>query len=86
MRMALAVLAIGAAALAAPAQAQTYGSNYPVCLHVYGPVSYYECSYGSLAQCNVSASGRAAQCVTNPYVAQAAYGDPPLRKRARRIY
>ena len=69
-----------------PAQAQTYGSNYPVCLHVYGPVSYYECSYGSLAQCNVSASGRAAQCVTNPYVAQAAYGDPPLRKRARRIY
>ena len=86
MRMALAVLAIGAAALAAPAQAQTYGSNYPVCLLVYGPVSYYECSYGSLAQCNVSASGRAAQCVTNPYVAQAAYGDPPLRKRARRIY
>ena len=86
MRMALAVLAIGAAALAAPAQAQTYGSNYPVCLHVYGPVSYYECSYGSLAQCNVSASGRAAQCVTNPYVAQAAYGDPPLRKRARRIF
>ena len=86
MRMALAVLAIGAAALAAPAQAQTYGSNYPVCLHVYGPVTYYECSYGSLAQCNLSASGRAAQCVTNPYVAQAAYGDPPLRKRARRIY
>ena len=86
MRMALAVLAIGAAALAAPAQAQTYGSNYPVCLHVYGPVTYYECSYRSLAQCNASAAGRAAQCVTNPYVAQAAYGDLPPRKRARRIY
>ena len=35
--LALAILAIGAASAAAPAQAQTYDPNYPVCLHVYGP-------------------------------------------------
>ena len=34
--LALAILAIGAASAAAPAQAQTYDPNYPVCLHVYG--------------------------------------------------
>ena len=43
--LALAVLAIGAASAAAPAQAQTYDPNYPVCLHVYGRISYYECPY-----------------------------------------
>ena len=42
--LALAILAIGATAAAAPAQAQTYDPNYPVCLHVYGRISYYECS------------------------------------------
>ena len=50
--LALAILAIGAASAAAPAQAQTYDPNYPVCLHVYGRISYYECSYTSLPQCN----------------------------------
>jgi hypothetical protein len=84
--LALAALAIAAASVAAPAQAQTYGSNYPVCLHVYGPVTYYECNFTSIGQCNVSAAGRAAQCVTNPYVANAAYGNTPVRKRARGVY
>ena len=84
--LALAALAIAAASVAAPAQAQTYGSNYPVCLHVYGPVTYYECNFISIGQCNVSAAGRAAQCVTNPYVANAAYGNGPVRKRARGVY
>jgi uncharacterized protein DUF3551 len=83
---ALAALAIAAVSIAAPAQAQTYGSGYPVCLHVYGPVTYYECNYTSLAQCNGSASGRAAQCVINPYAANAAYGDAPVRRRARHVY
>ena len=73
---ALAILAIAAAS--APAQAQTYGSDYPVCLHVYGPVTYYECRYTSIPQCNQSASGRAAQCVVNPY---ASYQERPVRKR-----
>jgi hypothetical protein len=84
--LALATLAIGAASIVAPAQAQTYGSDYPVCLHVYGPNTYYECRYTSIAQCNQSASGRAAQCETNPYAANAAYGDVPVRKRAHRAY
>jgi hypothetical protein len=75
---ALAILAIGTISAAAPARAQTYGEGYPVCLHVYGPVTYYECRYTSLPQCNQSAAGRSAQCVLNPY---AAYQDRPVRKR-----
>jgi hypothetical protein len=79
--LALAILAIGAASVAAPAQAQTYDPNFPVCLHVYGRISYYDCTYYTLPQCNASASGRAAQCVINPYVANA-YQERPVRKRA----
>ena len=87
MRMsALAALAMTAVSVAAPAQAQTYGSNYPVCLHVYAPINYYECRYTSIGQCNQSASGRAAQCVTNPYAANAAYDHLQVSKRFRRGY
>ena len=43
--LALAILAIGTVSAAAPAQAQTYDPGYPVCLHVYGRITYYECSY-----------------------------------------
>ena len=81
----LAAVAVGAIWLAAPAQAQTYDPNYPVCLHVYGPVTYYECGYTSLPQCNMSASGRSAQCVINPYFANAAE-DRPMRRRHRGVY
>ncbi|MCP4619116.1 MAG: DUF3551 domain-containing protein [Bradyrhizobium sp.] len=86
MRLVYALLAVGAALAAQPAGAQTYGAGYPVCLHVYGPVTYYDCAYTSIAQCNASASGRAAQCIQNPYLAQAyvplVYGS----RRARRAY
>ena len=85
MRMlALTILAIATVPLAAPATAQTYAPNYPVCLHVYGPVSYYECRYSSLAQCNATASGRAAQCISNPNFANAEepMGRPSRRSRA----
>jgi hypothetical protein len=78
--VALAIFA--AAAAAAPAQAQTYDPNYPVCLHVMGRVSYYECTYTSLPQCNMSASGRSAQCVINPYYAYASQ-DPSARRYKR---
>jgi hypothetical protein len=84
--LALAILAIGTISAAVPARAQTYGGGYPVCLHVYGRATYYECRYTSMAQCNQSASGRSAQCEINPYAANAAYGDVPVRKRARRTY
>ena len=80
--LALAILAIGAASAAAPAQAQTYDPRYPVCLHVYGRISYYDCSYTSLPQCNSSASGRPAQCVTNPYFAHASQ-EPTARRYKR---
>ena len=84
--LALAALAIGAVSIAAPAPAQTYSPDYPVCLHVYGRATYYECRYTSIAQCNQSASGRSAQCEVNPYAANAALGNSPVRKRARAAY
>jgi hypothetical protein len=53
---------------AASAQAQTYDPNYPVCLQTFGRVgNTISCGYTSMAQCRMSASGRAAQCITNPY-------------------
>jgi Protein of unknown function (DUF3551) len=78
----LAVLAIGIMTAVGPVRAQTYDPSYPVCLHVYGPVSYYECRYWSLPQCAVSASGRPAQCVVNPYAANA-YQEPTLHHHRR---
>ena len=60
-------------ALPAPASAQTYDPSYPVCLQVYQGFTdyYFECAYRTMAQCQMSASGRSAQCVVNPY-----YGGP----------
>jgi hypothetical protein len=78
---ALAILAIATAA-AGPAAAQTYAPGYPVCLHVYGPATYYECRYTSMEQCAITASGRSAQCVLNPYVANAEVPAPYRRHRA----
>jgi hypothetical protein len=82
--LALAILAIRTVSIG-PAAAQTYDPAYPVCLHVYTRgANYYECRYTSLPQCNASASGRAAQCVINPYFAsgeeRAGY------RRHRRVY
>ncbi|MBV9564020.1 MAG: DUF3551 domain-containing protein [Bradyrhizobium sp.] len=74
----LALLAGGALALAAPAQAQTYDPNYPVCLHVFSRgANYYQCTYTSLAQCHLSASGRAGTCDVNPYFQGGAFYDEP---------
>jgi hypothetical protein len=70
----LAILAVGVVQMAAPARAQTYDPNYPFCVQVYqgSMVDYYfDCSYQTMAACQMSASGRAAQCVVNPY-----YGGP----------
>jgi len=80
------IVTVGAVlALSSPVRAQTYAPNYPVCLHVYGPVTYYECNYTSIEQCNLSASGRSAQCVINPYYASASYPPAP-RHRYRYRY
>jgi hypothetical protein len=62
------VPAIAMMLASAPAQAQTYDPNYPICLQTYGRAgNYIDCRYTSIVQCRLSASGRAAQCVTNPY-------------------
>jgi Protein of unknown function (DUF3551). len=81
--LALAISAIGIVSME-PASAQTYDPAYPVCLHLYGRINYYECRYTSLPQCNASASGRAAQCIVNPYFAGAQ--QPAGYRRHRRVY
>jgi hypothetical protein len=69
----LALVIVGFAMLwsAGSAKAQTFDPKYPVCMHVFGAPTYYECRFMSLAQCAQSASGRGAQCIVNPYVANA---------------
>jgi hypothetical protein len=85
---ALAILTIAAVLTATPALAQTYDPRYPVCLQVYqGFVDYYfECAYTSLAQCNMSASGRAASCVINPYYTGAKASPGRRARKQRRVY
>lgn len=75
----LASLAAAASFAASQAPAQTYDPSYPVCLHVFGKVNYYECRYTSLAQCNFSASGRSALCIINPYFAAGRVPGPAVR-------
>lgn len=81
-----AVLAIAAVLAAPSARAQTYDPAYPVCLQVYqGFVDYYfECAYTSMPQCQMSASGRAASCVINPYYRGGK--KPPRKARKPRVY
>jgi hypothetical protein len=84
---ALAILTTAAVLTAAPVRAQTYDPNYPVCLQTYGiDGGYIDCSYHSLPQCAQSASGRAAQCITNPYFAGGQAPGGPRSRRDRRGY
>jgi hypothetical protein len=69
---ALAILTTVTILTAAPTLAQTYSPDHPVCLQAYRlGGGYIECAYTSLAQCALSASGCAAQCIINPYLASA---------------
>jgi len=79
-----AILVIAAVPLAAPARAQTYDPNYPICLQIYDDMVHYtfECAYTSMPQCQASASGRNAQCVVNPYYPKTPVKPVPRRKRA----
>ena len=66
------ILVVAALLAAVPAQAQTYDPAYPICLQVNDNMgSYISCRYVSMQQCRLSASGRAAQCLVNPYFARA---------------
>ncbi|HEY0327854.1 MAG TPA: DUF3551 domain-containing protein [Rhodopseudomonas sp.] len=60
--------------------------DYPVCLRVYQTyVDYYdECAYTSIPQCQASASGRAAQCLENPFYAAPAPRPVAPRPRPHR--
>jgi hypothetical protein len=83
---ALVISTIATVLAAAPARAQTYSPDYPVCLHAFGEkAGYIECGYTSLAQCALSASGRAAQCIINPYFANAQMPAGPHYRRHRSV-
>jgi hypothetical protein len=62
---ALMVIGVVAAIDAAPATA----GSYPFCIQGdnYGDGTIGDCSFSSYAQCQASASGRAARCAANPY-------------------
>jgi hypothetical protein len=80
------VAVIGAMLPASPARAQTYDPAYPICLQVFGVQGgYIACGYTSMNQCRLSAWGRAAQCIVNPYFGQnvKAQGRAPRRGFAR---
>ena len=85
--LALAILTIVTVSAAPSVRAQTYDPAYPVCLQIYQSWNdyYFECAYTSLPQCNASASGRAAQCVINPYFASALVPAGPHHRRHRSV-
>ena len=84
---ALAILATAAMLAAAPVRAQTYDPDYPVCLQVYAAYGgYIRCAYTSLAQCALTASGRSAQCIVNPYFAGARAPAGPRHRQRRSGY
>jgi len=85
---ALAILTLLTVLSAVPAKAQTYGGNGPICLERYewgGSRSIY-CEYYSMAQCQATASGLPAMCVTNPYYSSAQMPRDPVHRQLRRGY
>jgi hypothetical protein len=86
--LAWAILTIGMVSAAGQARAQTYNPAFPVCMHVvfWGGGAYEDCSYYTMAQCAMSASGRAAQCNLNPFYAGATASPGRNDRRYRRVY
>jgi Protein of unknown function (DUF3551) len=87
--MRIPALAIFTVALASgQAVAQRYDPAYPVCMHVipWGGGDYYECSFQSMAQCAMSASGRGATCDPNPYFNRATSSPRQRGRRSGREY
>jgi hypothetical protein len=82
----LTLTAIEVFSAAGPARAQTYDPNYPVCMQVFFPASFYDCSFTSLPQCAATASGRPALCRVNPYFANALEVPTGPHHRQRRAY
>jgi hypothetical protein len=85
--LALAIMSSVTVFTSAPTLAQTYSPDYPVCLQSYRlGGSGIECGYTSLAQCAMSASGRAAQCIINPYFTTAQLPRKPHYRQQRHVY
>jgi Protein of unknown function (DUF3551) len=84
MRMLGWMILFGAPILAvAPATAQRYDPNYPVCLQRWGlgGGTNIDCSYTSLDQCQATASGLSAQCYANPYWPQSQVSPDRVKRR-----
>ena len=86
--LALTIVTMGMALAAGQARAQTYDPAFPVCMHVIplGGGSIEDCTYYTMAQCAMSASGRAAQCNPNPFYAGVMASPRPDGRRYRRVY
>ena len=82
--LALAILTMFVGLASAPADAQTFGGNGAYCMQYYqwGGSRNIECSYSTMAQCQATASGLSAMCLTNPYYSNAQVP----RERSRRGY
>ena len=83
----LTVVTAGLIASAIQARAQTYDPAFPVCAHVIplGGGSIEDCTYYTMAQCAMSASGRAAYCLLNPFYG-GAMASRRNDRRLRRVY
>jgi uncharacterized protein DUF3551 len=69
---------------APPVEAQTYDPGFPICLQTFGIAgNSIICGYTSMDQCRSTASGGAAQCITNPYFAGAPERTSGRRQRWR---
>ena len=79
---ALVILAAVTVLTSAPAPAQTFGGNYPVCIQNYRwGGSDIDCRFTSMAQCAATATGLSAQCLINPY-----YANAQMPRGSRRAY
>jgi hypothetical protein len=73
LRLLLLPLALGTTFVAADTSPAKAEIDYPYCLRVYTSRDFYnDCSYSTMAQCRMSASGRTAECYRDPF-----YAGPP---------
>jgi hypothetical protein len=90
MRMLRRIILVVTTILAvAPATAQRYDPRYPVCFQKWGEGGFtaIDCSYTSLDQCRMTASGRSAMCYANPYWPRAHQASPGgVHPRQGRVY
>ena len=90
MRMLRRIILVVTTILAvAPATAQRYDPRYPVCFQKWGEGGFtaIDCSYTSLDQCRMTASGRSAMCYANPYWPRAHQASPGgVHRRQGRVY